>query len=784
MAVDLLGLKRIKNSVIGNPSAKLALAQDDDFIEHLVGSLNDAPNDVRIEAAHVIASISYGSLPALHALLAAAAPHALLRALAALPTPAPGSLLAALARALRALAAAAADAAGPSLWGLRAAPHPPSALARAAAAELFAPDALDVVLPLLAGPPAAAASAAQLLAAAVRTPGQRAAVARWAPPHAVAASPTHARRWESTPAAAGPALPWAAVQLVRLAGARDVKAQEAALGALGALARDSPGVAAVLAREEGVLERAVVLGRGGGRGGKEVQVAACLCATHIVRALPSPGPSAPFAGQVSTQATAVLASVLRLVADPDEDKGVRTRATWVLTFLVTDDPALAQLASERGALPPLAALVRQLTPAPPPAADAMVVDTDTEEPEADPDEEPEAVSRLREAALRALAALCLFDHAPRRALLSPSPLGPTPAPPSPPPDPGATTTAPSTPAAPPPGSLAPALLAALSARHPAVRHAACCLVRVLARGVAPLRTTLVDSGLGGAVLGVLLKRVRGAEGVEGEDGYGDAEAVADGRGPWEERAVVGAALNAVCNCVNEFSPLRGPYLLQGLVGRLVQLLNLRAGAGGEADTEFRLGVLWTLKNLLNRSSVDIKRDTMVRFGWGTLVGLLADADTPVREQAYWVLRNLAEDPAGAALVLAELGRAPLLDALTAGLEAASTDVVLQAAAAFANLANCPPTAPLLAAHAPLARALARVLREGRAARRPAATGTLKLVEGGWRDAGVCSALRDVSAPVPRDTPELGAGGGDGEDREDREVVGLARQAVRVLDGDV
>jgi hypothetical protein len=56
-------------------------------------------------------------------------------------------------------------------------------------------------------------------------------------------------------------------------------------------------------------------------------------------------------------------------------------------------------------------------------------------------------------------------------------------------------------------------------------------VRALSRAVAVLRTNIVDSGLGMSVFTILKK--------------------AD-----EDRRVTGAALAAVCNIVNEFSPLR------------------------------------------------------------------------------------------------------------------------------------------------------------------------------------------------------------------------------------
>lgn len=49
----------------------------------------------------------------------------------------------------------------------------------------------------------------------------------------------------------------------------------------------------------------------------------------------------------------------------------------------------------------------------------------------------------------------------------------------------------------------------------------------------------------------------------------------------------------------------------------------------------------------------------------------------MREQAFWVLRNLAENDAAAALVMDGMGRTPLVDALAAGMEASSADVALQ-----------------------------------------------------------------------------------------------------------
>jgi hypothetical protein len=91
--VNVSTLKRVKNNVIGNPSAKLLLSQDELFVatsatghhssvsselnhprSSLVKCLNapeqfeeaaGSQDDIRVEAAHVITSLSYGAPPLL-----------------------------------------------------------------------------------------------------------------------------------------------------------------------------------------------------------------------------------------------------------------------------------------------------------------------------------------------------------------------------------------------------------------------------------------------------------------------------------------------------------------------------------------------------------------------------------------------------------------------------------------------------------------------------------------------------------------------------------------------
>jgi hypothetical protein len=109
-------------------------------------------------------------------------------------------------------------------------------------------------------------------------------------------------------------------------------------------------------------------------------------------------------------------------------------------------------------------------------------------------------AKLAQAALRAVAALCLFDHEPRSEVTDNL-------------------------------RLIPTILVSLSHRHIGVRFAACQCVRVLGRAVKVIRTNIVDSGLGKTVFQIFKKQD-------------------------EDRNVTNAALSAVCNIVNDFSPLR------------------------------------------------------------------------------------------------------------------------------------------------------------------------------------------------------------------------------------
>ncbi|KAJ7080182.1 armadillo-type protein [Mycena belliarum] len=731
--ISLSSLKTIKNTVIGNPSAKSQLAQDEELIQTLVQCLNDPPpsdssgEDLRVEAAHVIASISYGSEAVLGTLLRCDAPRAFLYAISKLSPEDPAILRAAFARGLRALAIAIADTVGPSLWGLRDERSTIKNDAEAALDSIFQIESLDVFLPLLVDPSAPTrVFIAQLLGFAVRNAEHRSAVAAWLPPDDRLKEVKTKRGWEKTAANANAPNRqggWVCRSLSALIHSRDAKLQEAALWGLATIAKENATVAAALTKpptdREGPSLLAFILTLAKSRS-TDTQLAACLCATSVLRATPSPQPLHALAPADDAAARTVMNVINRIVSASSEPLPARTKACFVLYNLVTDHAPLAFAAFERGCLGKVAAVLHGLTPPPAPS-------------EWDADE-PDSGAALREAALTAVAAIALFDNTIRRSVTDDL-------------------------------RLLPPIHAALSARHVGVRYAACQCVRALSRAVSVLRTNIVDSGLGMAVFQIFKREGKGDTDGEKREG--------------EDSRVTAAALAAVCNIVNEFSPLRPIYLDLGLMPRLVQLLQGR-------DPTLRLSALWAVKNLLSKSSGETKRDVMQCLGWGRLTELLDDADGAVQEQAFHLVRNLAENEAGIEMLFRALGPSGLLAHLTSALGAVDDDVVQQATYALANLANGAPAAQahLLAAPA-LLRALRGVLAE-RAPhiRRPAVSAVLELARtstAGRRAlgaAGVGGTLRQMCSAA-----RVGGGGGARGTAmdDDKDVIEQARTALDWLE---
>ncbi|KAJ7238127.1 ARM repeat-containing protein [Mycena haematopus] len=736
--ITLSSLKTIKNTVIGNPSAKVQLAQDEVFIQTLVQCLNDPPStdpgeeDLRIEASHVIASISYGSEAVLGTLLRCDAPRAFLYAISKFSPDDTTALRAAFARGLRALAIAIADTVGPSLWGLREERATIKNDAEAALDYLFQGESLDLYLPLLVDPSAQTRTfIAQLLGFAVRNAEHRTAVATWLPPEDRLKEVKTKRGWEKTIATANAPTRqggWVCRSLTSLVYSSDAKLQEAALWALATIAKDNTTVASVLAKSPtdrpSFLAFALTLAKSRST---ETQLAASLCATSIIRATLATHPTNTIPPTDDISARTIMNVISRIISSPNEALANRTKACFVLYYLVTDHTALAFSAFDRGCLVKLAAVLRDITPLAPRA--------EWEEDESD------SIAALREGALTAVAAIALFDNTIRRSVTDDLRL------------------------------LAP-IHSALAHRHVGVRYAACQCVRALSRAVAVLRTNIVDSGLGMAVFQIFKKDVD------------------------EDRRVTAAALAAVCNIVNEFSPLRPIYLDLGLMPRLVKLLS-----GG--DPTLRLSSLWAVKNLLSKTSGETKRDVMQCLGWGRLAELLEDADGAVQEQAFHLVRNLAENEAGIEMIFRELGASVLLRHLTVALSADDDDVVQQATYVLANLSNGAATYQAhLITSPPLLAALRNALAErGPQVRRPAVSAVLELARASTAarralgEAGVSATLRQmcsasasgfhsphsaVAGGLQRDMTGIGVGRATSME-DDKDVIESAKTALDWLE---
>jgi len=376
-----------------------------------------------------------------------------------------------------------------------------------------------------------------------------------------------------------------------------------------------------------------------------------------------------------------------------------------------DERELCQTAFDRGSLSKLSDLVHTLTP--PPSVTENKVPPEWEE------DEPESLCCLREAALTTIAVLALADNDIRRDVTDGQ-------------------------------RLLPPLASALTHRHVGVRYAACQCVRALSRSVAVTRTSLVDSGLGAALFSVFTK----------ED---------------EDRRVVHAALAAVCNLVNQYSPLRTPFLEQGVATRLARLLR-------SPSAELRLSALWALKNLVYKCPLETKRAIMSDVGWPALDERLDDTDAGVREQALYLLRNFADCEDDVDAVFEALGTPRLLGALASALESRDADVALQAAFTLANLANGhAQRQALILAHEQLLRSLRGALVDAPAEARCAALGAI--IELAWgvaelRAAGIESTLRHL---VEFGGGGNGSAGGVVGGGVDREVRDRARRALEAME---
>ncbi|KAH9945789.1 ARM repeat-containing protein [Epithele typhae] len=625
--LDIPTLKAVKNSVIGNRTAKGSYGRDEAFVSRYDFPLKHCPRikaevsttDVRIEAAHIIASLSYGSPDAFRTLLRVNALQALLYAVSAFGPSDSAALRGALARALRALSCAIADVVGPSQWGIAPSVSDMRAEAKAAVDYLFQPEVLDLYIPLLVDPsPQVDIAIAELLSSSVRDSCHRLKVSAWCPPAERKAEAKGKRGWEKRDPTKSPSRQggWIARTLVALLQRKDVKVQEAALSALASIVKDNESLAARLSRsppgQEPPLSTIMVLAKSRNT---DLQLAAVLCATHVLRASSLTAMSHSSGRATSEEAIAItiLHVLVRIIGSSTANNHARAKACFIVYHLVTDHMPFCELAFDRKTLHEVAHLINSITP--------------TEKSTEAEEDEPESVSRLREAALTTVASISLFSTDIRNAVTDEL-------------------------------QLIPAIQASL--RHPSVgvRHAACQCARALSRGVSALRTNIIDTGLGMSVFTLFMKQD-------------------------EDRHVMHAATAVVCNLINDFSPLRLTIIEQGAMERLVQLLDTE-------DPALRLDALWGFKNIVYKATPDLKRQVMMCIGWDNMKRLLVDEDPRLQEQAFHILRNLADGTEEVEAMLAEMGGSEvLLDLLVDAMDSEDDNVVLQAVFLLANVANYP-----------------------------------------------------------------------------------------------
>jgi hypothetical protein len=280
--------------------------------------------------------------------------------------------------------------------------------------------------------------------------------------------------------------------------------------------------------------------------------------------------------------------------------------------------------------------------------------------------------------------------------------------------------------------VAAALHASLAhSAHAGCRYAACQCIRAISRSVAVVRTSLLDSGLGTAVIQLLMR--------------------SDDVSPREDPRVTWAALASVCNLVVDVSPLRAvgqnslficsslrysqELLEEPALKRLSQLI-------AHPDAALRLNTLWAMKNMLWKAMSDVKQQVMNKIGWEHVLKTLNDVDPGVQEQALGVFKNVAESPEDVEATFKALQKdlgsklephsQPLLDALASALEVEDLPAVqAQAAGLLANLAAGPSSVQdAILSHPRLPDLLRQCVADARpAVRHPAVCAALALVRG-------------------------------------------------------
>ena len=199
----------------------------------------------------------------------------------------------------------------------------------------------------------------------------------------------------------------------------------------------------------------------------------------------------------------------------------------------------------------------------------------------------------------------------------------------------------------------PLIVAAMSSPSGKVRSAACRCARSLSRSVTMLKTSLVDGGMGSAVLNLL----------KDSDPEVQTEACA-----------------VLCNLVLEFSPVRRQIIDQGVLSLLATLVD-------SSHPDLRVNALWAFKHIVYAADATVKGQVLDALGPARLVALCKDTFWPVAEQASEIVRNLGcGKPENVDVLVKAVGVVALVELLSHNLASDVYELVVPAVYSLVNIA--------------------------------------------------------------------------------------------------
>ncbi|WWC67683.1 uncharacterized protein I206_101595 [Kwoniella pini CBS 10737] len=358
-----------------------------------------------------------------------------------------------------------------------------------------------------------------------------------------------------------------------------------------------------------------------GSGPTNVRIAAASCLTNIIKADKGIRTSDRIRSTVINYQ--LLEEIVKLLQSEGPEE--RIKLCFILAALVSDDAALQKAAADKECPARLISIL-------------ISVNQDEEKGEIGND----LASRIREAALLALASLAMQHDATRTLIADHSP------------------------------PVLPHLFNALSSPSYGVRAAACQLARALSRTVSILRTNLIDSGIGEEIVKLLKREIASTS----SSGF-DEEDIGDRI--W---TVEVAATATLCNLVADFSPLKTVLLRENGIELLCDLTK-------STYEPLALNAMWAIKNLTYHSMETTRIMITSTMGWDRLKFLMSNANTlSLRVQAFEIVQNLLAESSIAEIskTVESFGEDELLDLIIqASKEDQEVDLRIPAIFVLSNL---------------------------------------------------------------------------------------------------